>query len=157
MPDALGLLPYYTLSSLCGVLALGQARRVGQFMYAAIAIAVAGASVVAAYRLPFTDLDWVGLATLIGAAVFTGIASTSIALPLQYLLAQFLGLTTALQLLEISRPDSPLLNFFLQHAPGTYQHSLQVANLAEQAGERIQADTLLLRVGSLFHDVGKSY
>jgi putative nucleotidyltransferase with HDIG domain len=156
MPDALGLLPYYTLSSLCGVLALGQARRVSQFMYAAIAIAVAGASMVAAYRLPFTDLDWVGLATLMGAAVFTGIASTSIALPMQYLLAQFLGLTTALQLLEISRPDSPLLNFFLQRAPGTYQHSLQVANLAEQAGESIQADTLLLRVGALFHDVGKS-
>ncbi len=156
MPDGLGLLPYYTLSSLCGVLALGQARRVGQFMYAGLAIAFAGAAMIAAYRLPFTDLDWIGMATLMGAAVFTGIASTSIALPLQYLLAQFLGLTTALQLLEISRPDSPLLNYFLQHAPGTYQHSLQVANLAERAGECIQADTLLLRVGSLFHDVGKS-
>ena len=156
MPDALGLLPYYTLSSLCGVLALGQARRVGQFLFAAIAIAVAGAALVVAYRLPFTDMDWVGLATLMGAAVFAGIASTSIALPMQYLLAQFLGLTTALQLLEISRPDSPLLNYFLQRAPGTYQHSLQVANLAEQAAERIHADTLLIRVGALFHDVGKS-
>jgi len=156
MPDALGLLPYYTLSSLCGVLALGQARRVGQFLDAAIAIAVAGAAMVAAYRLPFTDMDWIGLATLIGAAVFAGIVSTSIALPMQYLLAQFLGLTTALQLLEISRPDSPLLNYFLQRAPGTYQHSLQVANLAEQAAECIQADTLLIRVGALFHDVGKS-
>ncbi len=156
MPDSLGLLPYYTLTSLIGVLALGQARRVGQFMYAAIAIAFAGAAIVAAYRLPYTDIDWVGLTTLMGAAVFTGIASTSIALPMQYLLAQFLGLTTALQLLEISRPDSPLLNYFLQRAPGTYQHSLQVANLAEQAGERIQADTLLLRVGALFHDVGKA-
>jgi putative nucleotidyltransferase with HDIG domain len=156
MPDALGLAPYYTLSSLCGVLALGQARRIGQFMYAALAIAFAGACVIAAYRLPFTDLDWVGMATLVGAAVFSGIASTSIALPMQYLLAQFLGLTTALQLLEISRPDSPLLNYFLQRAPGTYQHSLQVANLAERAGERIQADTLLLRVGALFHDIGKS-
>jgi putative nucleotidyltransferase with HDIG domain len=156
MPDALGLLPYYTLSSLCGVLALGQARRVGQFLDAAIAIAVAGAAMVAAYRLPFTDMDWIGLATLMGAAVFAGVVSTSIALPMQYFLAQFLGLTTALQLLEISRPDSPLLNYFLQRAPGTYQHSLQVANLAEQAAERIQADTLLIRVGALFHDVGKS-
>ncbi len=156
MPDALGLLPYYTLSSLCGVLALGEARRVGQFLFAASAIAVAGAAMVAAYRLPFTNMDWVGLATLMGAAVFAGIVSTSIALPMQYLLAQFLGLTTALQLLEISRPDSPLLNYFLQRAPGTYQHSLQVANLAEQAAERIHADTLLIRVGALFHDVGKS-
>jgi putative nucleotidyltransferase with HDIG domain len=111
---------------------------------------------VVAYRLPFTEMDWVGLATLMGAAAFAGIASASIALPMQYLLAQFLGLTTALQLLEISRPDSPLLNYFLQRAPGTYQHSLQVANLAEQAAERIHADTLLIRVGALFHDVGKS-
>jgi putative nucleotidyltransferase with HDIG domain len=156
MPDALGLFPYYTLTSLIGVLALGQGRRVGQFLYAAVIIAVGGVAVVAAYRLPFTDMDWVGLATLMGAAVFSGIASTSIALPLQYLLAQFLGLTTALQLLDISRPDSPLLNYFLQRAPGTYQHSLQVANLAEQAAECIQADTLLIRVGALFHDVGKS-
>jgi putative nucleotidyltransferase with HDIG domain len=156
MPDTLGLLPYYTLTSLCGVLALGQARRVGQFLFAAIAIAVTGAVLVVAYRLPFTDMDWIGLATLMGAAVFAGIVSTSVALPMQYLLAQFLGLTTALQLLEISRPDSPLLNYFLQRAPGTYQHSLQVANLAEQAAENIHADTLLLRVGALFHDVGKS-
>ena len=156
MPDALGLMPYYVLSSLCGVLALGQGRRVAQFLYAALAIVIAGAAVVAAYRLPFTDTDWVGLATLVGAAAIMGIASTGLALPLQFLLAQFLGLTTALQLLEISRPDSPLLNYFLQRAPGTYQHSLQVANMSEQAAELIHADALLTRVGALFHDVGKA-
>jgi cyclic-di-AMP phosphodiesterase PgpH len=156
MPDALGLLPYYTLSSLSGVLALGQGRRISQFLYSALVIAGTGVAILVAYRLPFTDMDWVGLATLMGAALFAGIASTSIALPMQYLLAQFLGLTTALQLLEISRPDSPLLNYFLQRAPGTYQHSLQVANLAERAAEGIHADTLLTRVGALFHDVGKS-
>ncbi len=72
------------------------------------------------------------------------------------MLAQFIGLTTALQLLEISRPDSPLLNYFLQRAPGTYQHSLQVANLAEQAAESVHADALLTKVGALFHDVGKA-
>ena len=156
MPDALGLMPYYILSSLCGVLAMGQARRVAQFLYAALAIALAGAAMVATYRLPFTETDWIGLATLMGAAVFMGIASTGLALPLQFLLAQFLGLTTALQLLEISRPDSPLLNYFLQRAPGTYQHSLQVANMSEQAAERIHADALLTRVGALIHDVGKA-
>ena len=156
MPEASGLMPYYVVSSLCGVLALGQARRVAHFLYAALAIAATGAAVIAAYRLPFTQTDWIGVVTLMGAAAFMGIASTGLALPLQFLLAQFLGLTTALQLLEISRPDSPLLNYFLQRAPGTYQHSLQVANLAEQAAERIQADGLLARVGALFHDIGKS-
>jgi hypothetical protein len=156
MPDMLGLMSYYTLSSLCGILAMGPARRVAQFLYAAVAIAVAGAAMIAAYRLPATDTDWVGVATLMGAAVFMGIASAGLALPLQFLLSQFIGLTTALQLLEISRPDSPLLNYFLQRAPGTYQHSLQVANLAEQAAERIHADALLAKVGALFHDIGKA-
>jgi putative nucleotidyltransferase with HDIG domain len=156
MPDALGLLPYYILGSFCGILVLGQARRVGNFLGAAVAIAGASTAMLVAYRLPFTTTDWIGVATLVGAAVFTGVASTSIALPAQYLLAQFLGLTTALQLLEISRPDFPLLKYFLQRAPGTYQHSLQVANLAEQAAERIHADGLLTRVGAIFHDIGKS-
>jgi putative nucleotidyltransferase with HDIG domain len=156
MPDELGLLPYYMLSSMCGVLALGQARRVSQFLYAAIAIAISAIAMVIAYRLPFTNMDVIGLATLVGAGSFVGVVSSSIALPLQYLLAQFLGLTTSLQLLDISRPDSPLLIYLLQRAPGTYQHSLQVANLAEQAAEGIHADTLLIRVGALFHDVGKS-
>jgi cyclic-di-AMP phosphodiesterase PgpH len=156
MPDALGLVSYYTLSSLFGVLALGQGRRVAHFLYAATAIAVAGAAMIAAYRLPFTETDWIGVATLMGAAVIMGLASAGLALPLQFLLAQFIGLTTALQLLEISRPDSPLLNYFLQRAPGTYQHSLQVANLAEQAAELVHADALLTKVGALFHDVGKA-
>ena len=156
MPDALGLLPYTVIGSLCGILALGRARRVGQFLYAAVAIAGAEAAIMLAYRLPFTETDWIGIATLVGAAGLNGVASIGIALPLQYLLAQFLGLTTAVQLLEISRPDYPLLKYFLQRAPGTYQHSLQVANMAEQAAERIQADGLLTRVGALFHDIGKS-
>ena len=156
MPDSLGLISYYAMSSLFGVLALGQARRVAHFLYAALAIALTGAAILAAYRLPFTETDWIGFLTLMGAAAFMGIASSGLTLPLQFLLAQFIGLTTPLQLLEISRPDSPLLNYFLLRAPGTYQHSLQVANLAEQAAEKVHADALLTRVGALFHDIGKA-
>ena len=109
-----------------------------------------------AYRFPIIDTDIVGMATLAGAALFNGIASSSLALLMQFLLAQFLGSTTALQLLEISRPDFPLLKYFLLKAPGTYQHSLQVVNLAEQAAEKIGADALLTRVGALYHDIGKA-
>lgn len=156
MPDALGLMPYYIFTSLCGVLALGEGRRIMQFLYAIAAIAGSGMAVIGAYRLAFTSTDWIGIATLLGAAILYGIAASAIVLPLQYLLAQFLGVTTPMQLLEISRPDGPLLNYFLRRAPGTYQHSLQVANLAEQAAERIHADALLARVGALFHDIGKA-
>lgn len=156
LPNALDLTPYYLLSSLTGVLVLGAARRVWTFFRAGMAVAAAGMAMLLAFRVPFAAVDAVALFQLAGAAVFSGLASSSIALLLQYFLAQTLGLTTALQLIEISRPDFPLLQFFLRNAPGTYQHSLQVANLAEQAAELIGADALLTRVGALFHDVGKA-
>jgi len=156
LPNTLDLMPYYMLSSLTGVLVLGQARRVWTFFRSGVAIAGAGTAMILAFRLPFSQMDWVGITTLVGGALFNGIASASLTLLLQYFLAQVLGLTTPLQLLEISRPDFPLLQFFLRNAPGTYQHSLQVANLAEQAAENIGADALLTRVGALFHDVGKA-
>jgi cyclic-di-AMP phosphodiesterase PgpH len=156
LPNALDLTPYYLFSSLTGVLVLGTARRVWTFFRAGMAIALAGIVMLLAFRFPFVQMDAVALLQLPGAAIFSGLAAASIALLLQYFLAQALGLTTALQLIEISRPDFPLLQFFLRNAPGTYQHSLQVANLAEQAAEAIGADALLTRVGALFHDVGKA-
>ena len=156
LPNALDLTPYYLFSSITGVLVLGNARRVWTFFRAGMATALAGILTLVAFRFPFVQMDAVALLQLPGAAIFSGLAACSIALLLQYFLAQALGLTTALQLIEISRPDFPLLQFFLRNAPGTYQHSLQVANLAEQAAEAIGADALLTRVGALFHDVGKA-
>lgn len=156
LPNALDLTPYYLLSSLVGILVLDSARRVWTFFRAGMAVAGVGVVMLIAFRLPFTPTDGIAVLQLTGAAVFCGLASSSIALLLQYFLAQSIGLTTALQLIEISRPDFPLLQFLLRSAPGTYQHSLQVANLAEQAAELIGADALLTRVGALFHDVGKS-
>jgi len=155
LPNTLDLMPYYLASSLTGVLVLGSARRVWTFFRAGAAISGAGIAMLIAFRIPFTQPDGIELLQLSGAAIFVGLASSSLALVLQYFLAQTLGLTTALQLIEISRPDFPLLQFFLRNAPGTYQHSLQVANLAEQGAELIGADALLTRVGAMFHDVGK--
>lgn len=156
LPNAFDLTLFYMLSSLTGALALGKAHRIGSFLWAGLAAAVAGMAVITAYRLPAGTLDAFGYVTLIGAALLNGIASASLALLLQYFLAEFLGLTTALRLLEIARPDAPLQKYFLRNAPGTYQHSLQVANLAEQAAEKLGMDTLLVRVGALYHDVGKA-
>ncbi|HTP00630.1 MAG TPA: HDIG domain-containing protein [Anaerolineales bacterium] len=150
------LLPYYLVPTLCGIVVLGQARRFWAFLRAGFAIALSSIAMILAFRLPYGAIDWFGLAQLVGAALFSGLASASLALLLQYLLAQFLSLPTALQLLEISRPDFPLLQMFLRNAPGTYQHSLQVANLCEQAAEKIGADPLLSRVGATFHDIGKA-
>jgi hypothetical protein len=156
MPNSTDLIPYYMFSSLMGLLALGPARRFLGFLRAGLAISLSGAAALLAFRIPLITLDWLGIIQYIGVIALAGLASASIALLLQFILAQMLGLTTALQLLDISRPDFQLLQFFLRNAPGTYQHSLQVANLAEQAAEKIGADPLLTRVGALFHDIGKA-
>ena len=156
LPNGLELTLFYILSGLCGILLLGNGRRVANFFWAGIAIGGAGCAVLLAFRLTNSTTDWVGITTLAGASLISGIASAGLTMLLQFLFSQLLGLTTALQLLEISRPDNPLLQFILRNAPGTYQHSLQVANLAEQAAEEIGADALLVRVGALYHDAGKA-
>jgi cyclic-di-AMP phosphodiesterase PgpH len=62
---------------------------------------------------------------------------------------------TEFRLVELSNPSSPLLQKLLLEAPGTYQHSLIISNLVEQAVSAIGGDSLLARVGCLYHDVGK--
>ena len=154
--NPLELTLYHLLGSYCGILALGAARRVTAFFWAAAAISFAQIAITLSFRLLEPAFNILILASLIGAALINGIASSSLTVLLQYFLAQFLGMTSALQLMENSRPDHPLLQFILRNAPGTYQHSLQVANLAEQAAEKIGADTLLTRVGAIYHDAGKA-
>ena len=155
LPDAQVLTLYYILGSLFGVFALKKAHRLTSFFWAGAAIAISGAAVAMAYRIIQPTADWIGMATLAIAAVINGIASASIGLILHYYLAQFIGKTTALQLAELSRPDHPLQQLLMRNAPGTYQHSLQLANLVEQAAEVIGADAMLARVGALYHDIGK--
>jgi hypothetical protein len=150
------LLVFYIITSLVGASVLGKGKNFVTFVWSALSIAFAGFLVVLAYRLPNPTTDMVGLVTLFGTIVLNGFASASIALLLQFLLSQLLGLPTPLYLTELSRSDHPLLRFILQNAPGTYQHTLQVANLAEQAANAIGADALLTRVGVYYHDAGKA-
>lgn len=156
LPNSFDLTMFYVLSSMVGILILGKGRRVANFFWAGIAIGLSGSAVILAYRLQDTFSDWLGITTLIGTAFLNGLASASLTLIIQFFFSQLLGLTTALQLLELSRPDHPLLQFMLRNAPGSYQHSLQVANLVELAAEAIGADALLGRVGAIYHDVGKA-
>jgi hypothetical protein len=156
MPNSLELTLLYILSSLIGAMMLGKARRISSFLWAGLAVTLSGWLVILSYRLISPETDWVGMLTLFAALALNGITSAIIAVLLQYPLANFMGTTTPMQLMELTRPDHPLLQMLLHQAPGTYQHSLQVANLAENAAEAIGADTLLTRVGALYHDCGKA-
>ena len=147
---------YYLLTSLIGVLVLGNGRRIASFFWAGLAVSATGIAVILAYQLLNTVIDWTEIFPLVGAAFMSGLASAGFTLLFQFVIAQLLGLTTPLRLIDLSRPDHPLLQYLLREIPGTYQHSLQVANLAEQAADVIGADSLLVRVGALYHDAGKA-
>ncbi|MGI6434279.1 MAG: HD family phosphohydrolase [Syntrophomonadaceae bacterium] len=93
------------------------------------------------------------LSVLMGAA--NGIISAILMIgALPYLESGF-SLTSMIKLLELSNPNHPLLRRLLLEAPGTYHHSLMVGNLAESTAEAVGANPLLVRVGALYHDVGK--
>ena len=75
--------------------------------------------------------------------------------PLIFIFEKLFGFTSNFTLLELCDLDSPLLRELSQKVPGTFQHSLQVANLAEEACYKIGGDALLVRAGAMYHDIGK--
>ncbi|MDX1741210.1 MAG: HDIG domain-containing protein, partial [Rhodothermales bacterium] len=77
------------------------------------------------------------------------------AYPLLWVFERTFGLSTDLTFLELSDTNRPLLKELSLKAPGTFNHSLQVANLAEAAAAAVGANSLMARVGALYHDIGK--
>lgn len=80
---------------------------------------------------------------------------TLMSFPLIYFQEKIFGFVSDVSLLELSDTNNPLLRKLAQQAPGTFQHSMQVANLAEAAILKINGNALLVRTGALYHDIGK--
>ena len=90
-----------------------------------------------------------------GGGLVTGILSSMTVLAIIPYLEALFKITTPQTLLELANLNHPLLKRLMMTAPGTYQHSLMVANLAEAAAEAIHANPILCRVGAYYHDIGK--
>ena len=82
-------------------------------------------------------------------------ALTIFAYPIVFLFEKLFSLVSDVSLLELTDTNSPLLRRLSNEAPGTFQHSLQVANLAEMGALEIGANALLVRAGAIYHDIGK--
>jgi putative nucleotidyltransferase with HDIG domain len=137
-------------------LALGRGERLVSFLRAGALAGLAQCAVVLAFNLPaFQPNDMPLLAIYLIASFVAGLLAAGLALAILALSGSLFDVTTVVQLSELARLSHPLLRSMVTHAPGTYHHSLMVANLAEQAAERIGADALLTRVGAYFHDIGK--
>lgn len=150
------LIVYAGVGTLLGAMVLGRGERLISFAWAGIAVAAGNLAVMAAYHAPF-DLSNASLPveSVIVPLVNGGLAA-SIALIGYFTLGSIFGITTSLQLTELSRPTHPLLRQLLLKAPGTYHHTIVVSNLAERAAAAIDADAFLCRVGAYYHDIGKT-
>ncbi|MEW6244294.1 MAG: HDIG domain-containing metalloprotein [Bacillota bacterium] len=141
------------IAGVYGVMRVGQRSdfmRAGFFVSVSnLAVAVTGGILLNIYFADVTALKTYAWAALNG--VICGILTIG---SLPYLETLF-QIITPIKLLEMSNPNQPLLKKLLMEAPGTYHHSVMVANLAEAATEAVGGDSLLARVGAYYHDIGK--
>ncbi len=130
------------------------AQRINAFFRAGLLAALGHIVAILIFRLP-QNLDIVEMLQLMLYGLGNGVLSAALTLVGFFIMGSLFGVTTSLQLQDLSRLDHPLLQELLRKAPGTYHHSIMVANLAEQAAEKIKANSTLIRVGAFYHDIGK--
>jgi putative nucleotidyltransferase with HDIG domain len=117
-------------------------------IYATYIVGYIGISII--HEGSFLNIDWSHLVWFLVSVILS-----LIAYPLIYAFEKLFGITTEVTLMEYTNINNPLLRELSYKAPGTFQHSLQVANLAEAAMFEIGGNALLVRAGALYHDIGK--
>ena len=146
---------FYTIvGSLIAIFTLRDAGRINAFFRAGLFAALGNLIVVAIFNMT-ANPEPLDLLQIVGLAIASGGLAAMLTIGGFFFIGPLFGITTMLQLQELSRFDQPLMQELLHTAPGTYHHSIMVANLAEQASDRIGADSLLVRVGAFYHDIGK--
>ena len=154
-PNSLELVLYTASGGLLAILTLRDEQRFNAIFRSGLIAAVGYIVVIVMFRFPEETVEFLDLLPMVGTAVGNGILSAGLTLVGFFLMGSLFGITTSLQLQELSRLDHPLLQELLRRAPGTYHHSIMVANLAEQAADKIKANGTLIRVGAFYHDIGK--
>ncbi len=150
------LVVYLMLGGLVGTLVLRKGERTSAFITAGAAVSGVSLALLLAFNLPLGGIDLTGSIQLATAGLANGAIAASMTLIGFYLLGAIFDIATPLRLMELARPNHPLLRDLVTKAPGTYHHSLLVSNMAEQAAQAIGADAYLTRVGAYYHDVGKT-
>lgn len=153
-----GFDPQIILVGIVGtIVASTSLRKISQrndILYSTIYVAIAVSIVVLSSGILLSN-NIKKIAFDMGLAALGAFISGILAMGLLPFLESSFSLVTNMKLLELSNPNSPLLKRLLMEAPGTYHHSVMVANLAEVAAEEVGANPMLARVGAYYHDVGK--
>ena len=155
MSGQVELVAYVLVPALLGMAAVRRATTAREFAAGAVFVTVGNIGVLTSFTLIGSGSDPLGAAQLLLAAVLSGGGAGLLAFAAMAMLGHLFRITTVFELRELSDPNHPLLRQLLLRTPGTYHHSLLVANLSERAAEMIGADPLLARVGAYYHDIGK--
>jgi cyclic-di-AMP phosphodiesterase PgpH len=142
------LVAYVLVPALLGMAAVQRATTAREFAAGAGSVALGNLGVVLSFTLVGQSTDPVGAVQLAVAALVSGAGSGLLAFAGMAMFGHLFRITTVFELRELADPNHPLLRQLLLRTPGTYHHSLLVANLAERAAEVIGADPLVARVGA---------
>ncbi|WP_311195643.1 HDIG domain-containing metalloprotein [Planococcus sp. 107-1] len=148
---------YIIFGGLAGVYLIAQQDRRSHLLQTSLAVAVVNAFFIGFYLLVGqSQYDWTEIGFYFAAAVISGLLSGALTIGLLPFFESIFGLLSTMRLIELSNPNHPLLKKILTETPGTYHHSVMVANLADASCEAIGANGLLARVGCYYHDIGKT-
>ncbi|MCD9022981.1 HD family phosphohydrolase [Cohnella silvisoli] len=142
--------------SFTAVLAIHRASQRSSILKAGIMVSLFGSVAVLALMLVNPEPSRVQLIQSVIFMFSSGLLTAVLVIGLMPFFEVTFGILSALKLVELSNPNHPLLRKLLTETPGTYHHSLMVGNLSEAAAESVGANGLLCRVGSFYHDVGKT-
>lgn len=143
------------VSTVLGATLLRKMQQRNDLLYSTIYISVVGAIITVSTGILISS-NLKDVVTKSGITFVGGVLSGIFALGILPFLEGTFNEVTTLKLLELSNPNHPLLKKLLMEAPGTYHHSMLVANLAEMASEEVGANSVIVRIGSYYHDVGKT-
>lgn len=142
--------------SFTAVLAIHRASQRSSILKAGIMVSLFGSVAVIALMLVNPEPSRIQLVQSVIFMFSSGLLTAVLVIGLMPFFEVTFGILSALKLVELSNPNHPLLRKLLTETPGTYHHSLMVGNLSEAAAESVGANGLLCRVGSFYHDVGKT-
>jgi len=141
-------------SALSGVFVVGDVERRSDFLRGGFTLGLINSVIVVSVGL-MHELSFAMILNNIGLAFVSGIINAIVVFGVFPIYENLFGVTTKFKLLELSDLNAPIFREMLIKAPGTYNHSIMVATLAESACKEIGANALLARVGGYYHDIGK--
>ena len=154
VPNSFEFIFYQLVTGMMSIIAVRDLERRSQFFTLALVIFACYSFIYTAGVLS-QDTNLLALSPEKYLMFFLNALLTLMAYPLIYLFEKMFGMTTNLTLMELSSTGHKALRELSRRAPGTFQHSVQVANIAEDLVNELGGDALLAKVGALYHDIGK--